>query len=102
LKHDSPKGFIFITAGRDLRKIIAFPAFQSVLSAHRFRRSLTCGYENPAFQAIFRGGKQSHIIIYEVQILKFIPGFLTPHPSGLSNKNMFEYRHKNPEGMLFL
>jgi hypothetical protein len=23
-------------------------------------------------------------------------------PSGLSNKNMFEYQHKNPEGMLLL
>jgi hypothetical protein len=93
-KHDSPKGFIFITAGRDLRKTLASrslperqncvlnPAFQTVLSAHRFRRSMTCGYENPAFQAVSRDGKQSHIIIYGVQILKFTLWIFNTPPAG--------------------
>jgi hypothetical protein len=93
-RHDSPKGFTFIPAGRDLRKTVTFrplparqdfvfsPALQAVLSAHRFRRSMTCGYESPAFQVVSRDGKQSYIIIYGVQILKFVPGFLTPHPQG--------------------
>jgi hypothetical protein len=50
---------------------------------------MTCGYENPAFQAVSQDGKQSHIIIYGVQILKFTPGFLTPHPLRLDGEGAF-------------
>jgi hypothetical protein len=49
---------------------------------------MTCGYENPAFQAVSRNGKQFHIIIYGVQILKFTPKFLTPQLRGYPDSNI--------------
>jgi hypothetical protein len=63
-KHDSPKGFIFITAGRDLRKTVilrSLPVRQdrggkSCLAGSfigvQIPQVETCGYENPAFQAV--------------------------------------------------
>jgi hypothetical protein len=60
----SPKGFIFITAGRDLRKTVSFRLLperqdrrvKSCLSGSfigvQIPQVETCGYENPAFQAV--------------------------------------------------